>query len=322
MRTSRWFAASLVALASLLVPPGCKGGDDTKSSSGAASAATPESPLEFKPGQGRKTTLESLDPSRIVSIGGALTETVFALGHGGRVVAVDRTSIYPAEVSKLPNVGLYRAVNPEGVAAQKPTLVIATEATGPPGIFDQLKEAGLDVLVVDETATAQAAASRIKALGKALGKAAEGDTLASAVTTRIDAVKGRIKGVKAIPKVLFIYARGHKTLLVAGEDTPAASVIALAGGKSAVAGVKGFKPLTAESVVSAAPEVILVPARSIASLKGVEGVLALPGVDKTPAGKNKKVVGIDDLALLGFGPRLGEAVDTLAKALHPEAAAK
>jgi iron complex transport system substrate-binding protein len=120
--------------------------------------------------------------------------------------------------------------------------------------------------------------------------------------------------------VLFIYARGGGTLMVGGTGTPAAAMIRLAAGENAVSAFDGFKPLTAEAVTTAAPDVILVPSRGLATLGGVDGLVAQPGIALTPAGKARRVVAMDDLLLLGFGPRLGSAVRELAILLHPELA--
>jgi iron complex transport system substrate-binding protein len=119
------------------------------------------------------------------------------------------------------------------------------------------------------------------------------------------------------PRVLFVYARGAGTMMVAGTETPAEAMIALAGAANAAEGFAGFKPMTAEAVVAAQPDVILMPERGLESLGGADGLLEQPGVALTPAGKNRRIVTMDDLLLLGFGPRLGEAVQTLTTKLHP-----
>lgn len=95
-------------------------------------------------------------------------------------------------------------------------------------------------------------------------------------------------------------------------------MIELAGGQNAVTAYEGSKPLTAGVVVTAAPEVILIPTGGLESLEGVAGLLQAPGLSLTTAGQQRRIVGMDDLYLLGFGPRVGQAVRALAVFLHPE----
>jgi iron complex transport system substrate-binding protein len=139
-------------------------------------------------------------------------------------------------------------------------------------------------------------------------------------------VKGELARVTAAipggrrPRVLFLYARGPRLLLVFGRESAGDEMLRLAGAENAVRGITGAKPLTPEAVVGAEPDVILVPARGLASIGGVDGVLALPGLAQTPAGRARRVVPIDDALILGFGPRLPEAVETLARAVRGDTA--
>jgi iron complex transport system substrate-binding protein len=118
--------------------------------------------------------------------------------------------------------------------------------------------------------------------------------------------------------VLFVYARGAGTVAVAGRATAADEMIRLAGGRNAIDEFDGFKPLTAEAAVTAAPDVVLMLARGIDSLGGADSVWAQPGLAQTPAARGRRLVVMDDLYLLGFGPRTGAAVSDLARQLHPE----
>ncbi|MEO0603960.1 MAG: ABC transporter substrate-binding protein, partial [Myxococcota bacterium] len=131
----------------------------------------------------------------------------------------------------------------------------------------------------------------------------------------IDISMGKLAKPDPAPRVVFIYARGGGTLNVAGLDTGAGRMVELAGGVNAVTGYTGYKPLTAESLVLAKPDVLLLTSRGLESLGGTEGLLAQPGVSLTPAGQNRRIVVLDDLLLLGFGPRVGEGVVELAKRL-------
>ncbi|BCX04764.1 MAG: hypothetical protein KatS3mg053_2702 [Candidatus Roseilinea sp.] len=274
-------------------------------------------PILVKDAQGNDVEIK--DASRIVSLGGPVTEIVFALGAGDQVVGVDTSSTYPQEkVEALPKVGYQRRLAAEGVLSLKPTLVLATDEAGPPEAIQQLRDSGVTVLIVKDEDTVAGAKAKILTFGKALGK----DEAAAALVKELDADLEKagelLKRVKIKPKVMFIYARGAGTAQVAGLKTGAHTMIELAGGENAVTGYENYKPLTAEAAVAAAPDVILMLTRGLQSVGGIEGLLKEPGIAQTPAGQNKRVVDMDDEYLLAFGPRLGKAVIDLIYLLNPE----
>ncbi len=254
--------------------------------------------------------------ARIVSVGGAVTETVFALGAGAEVIADDTSSVYPENASKLPKIGYQPTLAAEGILSLSPTLVLASSEAGPPAVLEQLRVTGLRVESISGAATVQGAHERIEQLARVLQKDPK------PVSTKLDASLARaqdfVQTTKTRPRVLALYARGASTLLVFGKNSAADAMLALAGATNAVSGFEGTKPVTSEAVIDAAPDVILLPARGLESLGGVSGLLALPGISGTPAAKAQRVITLDDLLLLGFGPRTGEAVLELARKLHPE----
>jgi iron complex transport system substrate-binding protein len=167
------------------------------------------------------------------------------------------------------------------------------------------------MLVVPSVSTVDGARTKLRLIAAALGRAAQGEQLLDALANELTEAMALQRQRQGHPKVLCIYARGTGTLHVAGLGTAAAAMIHLAGGRNAVTHYEGYKPLTAEAVVAAAPEVILIPARGLESVGGRDGLLTLPGMALTPAGRTRRVIAMDDLALLGFGPRLGQAVREL-----------
>ena len=251
-------------------------------------------------------------PARIVSLGGGVTEVVYALGAGDKVVGVDASSVYPHEVWRGPaRLKYHRQLTTEGLLALAPDLVIATTSAGPPAALEQVRSAGVPVVMLDDTASVEAAAQRITDLGALL----DADAAAAGLVQTLRADLAGI-GEPAAPKsVLFIYARGGGTLNVAGSDTAAQTVIELAGGNNALKGYSGYKPLTSEGLVAAAPDVILLTTKGLEALGGAEGVLQQPGVLLTPAGQQGRIVSIEDSLLLSFGPRLGKGAAALAEAL-------
>jgi len=256
---------------------------------------------------------------RIVSLGGAITETIFALGAGDRVVGVDSSSTWPVEATKLPQVGYQRKISPEGVLSLKPTLIIASDEAGPPEAIEQLHKTGVKIVTVHCENSIAGAEQKVRAVAAALGTDEKADALATNVQAKAAEASKVASQNGRKPCVLFLYARSGVGLLAAGTGTEADSVITLAGGENVVTGYSGYRPLTAEAAVAAAPDVILSLKDGVESLGGEQKIYEAPGIALTPAGKNHRVVLIDSLLLLGFGPRTGDAILDLAKALHADA---
>lgn len=258
------------------------------------------------------------DAARIVSVGGGVTEVVYALDFGNNVVGVDTSSVFPESATKLPQVGYQRQLSAEGVLSLKPTLVLATSDAGPPAALEQLRSAGVPVVSITADATVAGASARVRAVAQALGVPQRGEAVIQRLEADLAGARALTARVQSKPKVLFIYARGAGTLNVSGTATAADEMIRLAGADNAVTGYEGFKPFTAEAAVAAAADILLLPSRGLDSLGGPDGLLAVPGIAMTPAGRAKRIVTMDDLYLLGFGPRTGLAVQELAQQLHPE----
>ena len=250
---------------------------------------------------------------RIVSIGGAVTEIIYALGAGDRVVAVDTSSVYPAEATHLPQLGYLRSLAAEAVLAQAPDLVIASADAGPPAAIAQLRAAGVALALIPIAQTPEAAAARIRAVGDALHVAPKARAMAELLLA--DTRTALTNRDARHPRAVLIYARGAGTLMVAGAGTAGGAMLELAGATNAASGFHGYKTLSPEILVESAPEVIVVPSRGLETLGGEAALLGLPGVAETPAGKAHRFVALDDLLLLGFGPRLPAAIRALAAKL-------
>lgn len=255
---------------------------------------------------------------RVVSVGGSLTEIVYALGAEDGLVGTDTSSGYPEAATRLPQVGYQRRLSAEGVLSLNPTLVLATADAGPPAAIVQIRSAGVPVLVVPNVRTADGVKEKIRTVARAMGRAEKGEELARNFDADLAVAREFVAGAKKKPRVLFIYSRGQGTMMVSGSGTSAHTMIRLARAENAVSGYEDYKPLTAEAVVAASPDVILMLSSGLESLGGVDGLLKAPGVALTPAGKNRRIVALDGLFLLGFGPRTGKAVLELAREFHSE----
>jgi len=262
------------------------------------------------------------DTSRVITLGGDLSEIVFALGEAEHLVAVDTSSTYPPErVANLPKVGYVRQLSAEGVLSLNPSLILASEDAGPPEVVEQLKAAGVPYLTVPGEDSVEGAKTKIRTVAQAFGAEARAEDLVRQIDldvaeARLYTDAARVSETK--PRVMFVYARGAGTLSVSGTGTSAHAMIELAGGENAVTEYEGYKPLTAEAAVAASPDVLLFLSRGLESIGGVEGVGDLPGLAQTPAWEARRTVALDDLYLLGFGPRVGQAVLDLTRALYPD----
>lgn len=254
---------------------------------------------------------------RLVTLGGPVTEIVFALGAGEDVVAVDISSTYPPETSGLQKVGYHRTLSAEGILSLRPDLVLGTEEAGPPAALQQLRAAKVPIRLLPVEHSPAGTRRNILAIAKILNRERSGRELVASLDRDLASARTLVQASRTAPRVLFLYARGQGTLSVSGSGTAADAMIALAGGVNAVDGYAGYKPLTPEALASAAPDAILLTTGGLESIGGREVLLAQPGISLTPAGKAGRVVTLDDELLLGFGPRLGTGIAELTRRLHP-----
>lgn len=251
---------------------------------------------------------------RIVTLGGTVTEIAFALGLGDRIVGVDQSSLHPAAARTLPQVGYYRSVSAEGILALRPTLVVASEEAGPPQALELVRGAGVEIRLLPSAPTVEAARARITTFARAAGAEEKGKALVAALDADLaaaQAIAGCLRG--QAPPAIFLFARGGGNVAAAGRETAAQALLELAGVRNAFgAAYAGYRPVAAEAVIAAAPHLLITTHHAMQTMGGIEGALALPGIAQTPAGKARRVIVLDDLLALGFGPRLGEAVRALA----------
>lgn len=249
----------------------------------------------------------------IVSLNGTVSEILVALNLENAIVGTDVTSTYPASLQSKPKLGHNQAVNVEGIIALQPHKVLALTTDIKPEVVVQLETAGIRVQLFDREFSVEGTRSLIQQIADSVLR----EDMGRQVIEKLDRNISTLQIDNAFtPKVLFIYARGSGTMMVAGEGTAIEKMIQLAGGQNAVAGFSDFKPLTGEALVAANPDVILLFESGLESLGGSNGIYDVQGVKQTNAGKNKKVVTMDGALLSGFGPRLGEAIKELSDKIH------
>jgi iron complex transport system substrate-binding protein len=249
---------------------------------------------------------------RLISIGGALTEIIYLLKANTELVGVDTTSIYPIAATRLPKVGYARSLSAEGILALRPTQLIATEDAGPPMVLRQIIDARIPLAILPSGHQFKDLIDRVQIISRLLHKPDIAQALASRLHVEWSNTQERIADskIKNI-RVLFILSQNPSQLMVGGEKTSADAMITYAGARNAIAGFSGFKPLTPEAVIAANPDVILVTDQGMKAVGGIGGVLRFPGISQTRAGKEQKIVSLEAMYLLGFGPRMPLAVAEL-----------
>jgi heme transport system substrate-binding protein len=261
------------------------------------------------------------DTSRIVSIGGDVTEILYALKADPKIVAVDTTSTYPASALKeKKSVGYMRALSTEGVLSTDPTLIIAGADAGPAEVVSALKASSVPYVQVPFEPSLEGVTRKIEVVGEAIGAQAEAEKLTKSVTAQFEALAERRGKIEKPVRALFVLAVQAGRAVAAGKGTAANAVIELAGAVNVAADMHGFKQITDEAVIDRAPDVVITMA---AGAPGHDpgAILKLPAFKSTPAGQNERLIVMDGNYLLNFGPRAGQASAELLEALYPETAA-
>jgi iron complex transport system substrate-binding protein len=268
----------------------------------------------------RDVTIE--DPARIVSIGGAITEILYALGFEDRLAGVDTTSLFPAAALRdKPNVGYMRQLSAEGVLGLNPSIVFAMQGSGPKETMDVLEAAKVPLVLVPETFSEQGLLDKIKLVGHAMGADARAACLTAAVSSDLTQLRElRAKVTKPV-RVMFVMSLLNGRAMVAGHKTAADEIISLSGGINAIDSYDGYKMINDEAIVAAKPDVVLSIQRARDSLEA-DAVYAHPAFAMTPVAANKAFISMEGLYLLGFGPRTAAAARDLSIKLYPALASQ
>ncbi|MBT2879889.1 ABC transporter substrate-binding protein [Streptomyces albidoflavus] len=282
-------------------------------------APEPKLPAKVASADGHTVTVE--DTSRVVPLTGSLNEIVFTLGLGEQVVARDITATFE-QAADLPVVTRAHDVSAESVLSLKPTVVLADTTTGPAEAISQIRDAGIPLVVLDPPKELDDIGPRIEAVAGALGVAEAGKALVERTEQRIGKVRADVPDLPAAdrPRVAFLYLRGSASVyLLGGRESGAGSLLEAAGALDAgkESGLrKDFTAITSEALAKAAPDAILVMAKGLKSVDGVDGLVKIPGVAETPAGMDRRVVSIDDGVLLNYGPRTDQVLADLVDQLY------
>jgi len=244
------------------------------------------------------------DSPRVVTADGAITEIVYRLGLESLLVGVDTTSGYPEQTESLPKIGYLRALPFEGVLALKPDLLITSEQAAPEENLERLARAGVQVEKLPSARTPEAALERIVTVGGLLGAEEKAEVLASELRSKINRIQKASATRGNPPTVLFILAAGNHSVMLAGEGTSASALLDTIGAVNAVSGIQGYKPANRESILASRPDAIVIAE----STPGQFEIGSWPEVERLDAWQSGHRLVADGMLLLGFGPRLPDAM--------------
>jgi iron complex transport system substrate-binding protein len=309
----------VIAVALAISAAAC-GASSDETTDDTTAVPTPGLPFTYEGPDGVVTTVESA--ARIVTLSGEFTETVFALGLGDNVVGVDLSSVYPDEALGIPKVGVEFRLLAEPILAQEPTVVIGDEDVIPWDVIEQVRAAGVPVVIFPALTDMDAPVEKIRQVASVLGIPERGEDLAVTVQEEIDAAMALAAGAQSEPRVAFVYIASDDTVLMFGETTVGGGLLAAAGAYNVAndLGIDGWVPLTPEALVAGDPDVIITASRGVETVGGLNGFLSLPGVAETRAAAEGNVLVYEDLYILGLAPRAGQALRELVLDLHPELA--
>jgi iron complex transport system substrate-binding protein len=277
----------------------------------------PVFPLTLKDGKGREVTLETA-PARIVSLSPSNTEILFAVGAGNLVVGDTKYCDYPAEAKGLPKVGGFtgKSISVESILALKPDLVLAADS-GQETVIEALEQSKVKVLALKAQSFEEVYAN-LKLAGQITGHAQEAAMVVDTMQARVKAVSDKVAGIPAEKRPALFWEVWDEPLMTAGPNTFAGQMIRMAGGTSIFADVsKDYPEVSVEEVVKRNPAYILGPDSHGDKLIAKE-LAARPGWEQIDAVKQNKIFLIDGNSSSRPGPRLVDALEAIAKALHPD----
>ena len=250
---------------------------------------------------------------RVVVLANGVAEIMVALNAKSIVVGRDISSTADS-LSEIPIVTSGHQVISEKVIALEPDLVIIDASTGPKAAIDQILSAKIKVVQTPESWSLEDIPSKVLAVGSAIGAPGAAQLLINELINQ-----SSVNQVSGKPRIAFLYLRGTSTVyLIGGPGSGADSLIKAIGGVDVGAEnlPRAFNSLTAESLANLNPDVLLVMTKGLESVGGIDGLIKLPGIAQTEAGKRKAIIDVDDSLMLSFGPRSYSLLNKLAKSVE------
>ena len=261
------------------------------------------------------------DSERWVIAGGSITELVYAMGAGNKVVGVDETTSYPEQTQALPHIGYWKQLSTEGILSLRPSTFVTWDDAEPKMVLRQLAQHNVKVISLPRTpATFELMLKNIRTLAISLDKQKEAETLIGSLQSRLAVINAKNSQIKQKVKVMFFLSPGGGIPQVAGKTSVADAILHLAGGEN-IATHENYRIYSAEAIIAANPELIVITTQSqknqTGGLRASEGLASVPGVSMTQAWKNQRIIEIDQSLILGMGPRIVDAVELLHQQFYP-----
>ncbi len=254
-------------------------------------------------------TTEIPTVNRVIALANGSAEIISALGLKKILIGRDIAST-DEDLKSVEIVTSGHQVVAEKILALKPDLLLIDSSTGPASALDLLAKSGVTIKLISQSWNLADVDAKITQVASAIGVSVSGAQLIQAMDQR---VKSSVQLTNK-PRIAFLYLRGGSAIyFIGGIGSGADALIESIGGVDVGAATlkNPFNPLTAESIIALQPDLLLVMSKGLASVGGVEGLVALPGIAQTPAGKNSAVVAVDDSLMLSFGPRTPDLISKL-----------
>ncbi|MEL7230986.1 MAG: helical backbone metal receptor [Pseudomonadota bacterium] len=260
--------------------------------------------------------LPSQAQERVVSLGGDITEIIYALGEGDRIAATDTTSVYPLRALTTKKVGYVRQLSAEGVLSAEPDLILISGAAGPETALEQIRGVGVPIIEMETAYTIESIIDKTRLVAEALGVEEKGEALVAEIEADWAEASARIEALDIEPTALFFSTVGNGAPMAAGSDTAAHGLIELLGGENVFASRTGYKPISLEAAVAADPEIILIMNHNVARAGGLEEMVSHPAIALTTAATTGKVFIVDTVRVMQFSPRTPDAIADLAEEIE------
>ncbi|GGZ15903.1 hypothetical protein GCM10007049_05160 [Echinicola pacifica] len=270
-----------------------------------------------KPQEEQAEKEASNSSQKIITAGGTLTEIVYALGHGGDIIATDRTSTYPNSMQELPSIGYRNQIQAEGILSLSPDQVIIEEGYLNNDVVSQLKNSGKSIHEKHKPQNPEEAVQLITDLGLLLNEQDKAQSLIVQLQQDLAKLSAMKEGDGRRPSVAFIMSHGPEMVFLAGRESFAEGMITLAGGQMVAVDFTGLKPLSPEALPALNPDYILLFESGFQAAGGKEGLKSIQGITETTAWRSNQLIAMDGHYLSGFGPRLGQAAIELFQKIHP-----
>jgi len=240
----------------------------------------------------------------IVVAGGSITEIIYFLNLQNKLVGVDVTSNYPLNAKKLPSIGYIRNLSIEGLLSLKPNLILAEESIGPPIIIKQLNKTSVEFRILKNNYTIDGVNEKFLCISKILDIKINNNIDYKKFVNNVKKLKSFVKNNNKEKKdILLILMMKGTSPIIAGKNTSGHGFIKMIGQNNSMDKVSGWKPVSAEEILIANPNYIIITKRALKDFISIEKFLKLPGISSTKAAKNKNVFIKDGMSLLGYGPR-------------------